>query len=845
MDNRKVHLLIPEIIFFEFILQVACKALSNICASYIYILQSTRSQILIDMKKLLLLLLTLSQGLIWAQAPDRSMYYSQPANLFEEALVLGNGRIGATVHGGIKSDKIFLNEASLWAGGPVNPNMNPEAYKNLPAIREALRNENYRLADSLNHKLQGKFSESYAPLGTMYIDMGHGEMASNYRRQLDLSTAVSTTSYQQAGVSYTREYFTSNPQQVMVIRLSASQAGKLSFNLRFNSLLRNQVKTEANVLKVSGRAPSHAEPNYRGNMPNAIVYDDQIGMRFSTLIKIIKADGKIVRTDSTIGVQGGREAIILVSMATSFNGFDQNPATNGKNELALASEWLQKAEKISYPTLKAAHIKDHQSFYNRLEFRLAGRSSNATLTTDERLKRFAEGAKDPDLELLYFNFGRYLLIASSRTAGVPANLQGIWNAQMRPPWSSNYTININTEMNYWPAESCNLSDLHQPLLSFLGNLAKTGAVTAKTFYNAGGWCAAHNTDLWAMSNPVGDFGKGSPSWANWNMGGAWLATHLWEHFDYTQDTVWLKNYGYGLMKGAAQFCLDVLVDDGRGNLVTSPSTSPENIFITPTGYHGATLYGGTADLAMIRELFLQTIAASKVVNQDADFRQKMEQALAKLYPYQIGKAGHLQEWYYDWADEDPKHRHQSHLFGLYPGHHISVDQTPELAKACKQTLEVKGDETTGWSKGWRTNLWARLRDGNRTYKMYRELMRYVSPTPDTRYNGGGGAYPNLMDAHPPFQIDGNFGGTAAVLEMLVQSQGGGITLLPALPDAWANGEVRGVCARGGFVLNLSWSEGKLNKVEVFSPKGGSTKVSYAGKAQTLNLKKGERKSLVF
>ncbi|MBK9491815.1 MAG: glycoside hydrolase family 95 protein [Haliscomenobacter sp.] len=797
------------------------------------------------MKNLLILFLSLSLVCSWAQTPDRLMYYAQPAKHFEESLVLGNGRIGAVVHGGIKSDKIFLNDATLWAGSPVDPDMNPTAYTHLPAIREALRQEDYRKADSLNRRhLQGKFSESYAPLGTLYIDMAHAEAASNYRRQLDLSTAISTTSYQLAGVTYTREYFISHPQQVLLIRMTASQLGKLSFNLRFNSLLRHQVNTSTNVLNASGRAPAHAEPSYR-RVPDPIQYDDQKSMRFLSLVKIIKTDGKIVRTDSTIGVQGGKEAIIMVSIATSFNGFDQNPALQGKDEVSLANEWLKKAQIISYATIKAAHIKDHQHFFNRVQFQLAGRSSNASLPTDERLKRFAEGAKDPDLELLYFNFGRYLLIASSRTPQVPANLQGIWNHHLQPPWSSNYTININTEMNYWPAESGNLSELHQPLLGFLGNLAKTGAVTAKTFYNAGGWCAAHNTDIWAMSNPVGHFGQGSPSWANWNMGGAWLATHLWEHFDYTRDTVWLKTYGYGLMKGAAQFCLDVLVDDGKGHLVTSPSTSPENIFITPTGYKGATLYGATADLGMIRELFLQTIAAAKTLVQDVDFQQQLEASLSKLYPYQISKKGHLQEWYHDWEDEDPKHRHQSHLFGLYPGNHISMDQTPELAAACKQTLEVKGDETTGWSKGWRTNLWARLHDGNRTYKMYRELMRFVDPNPETRYNGGGGAYPNLMDAHPPFQIDGNFGGTAAVLEMLVQSRSEEITLLPALPDAWATGSVRGVCARGGFVLNLTWSAGKLIKTEISSARGGKTKVVYAGKTQEVVLKKAEKKALVW
>jgi alpha-L-fucosidase 2 len=793
---------------------------------------------------ILLLYLSLCNLFGFAQSPDQQMYYRQPALHFEESLVLGNGRIGASVHGGVSSDKIFLNEATLWAGGPVDPYMNPQAHQHLPAIRAALRQENYRLADSLNHRLQGKFSESYAPLGTLYIEMAHGQQASNYRRQLDLSTAIANTTYQESGVTYSREYFISQPQQVMLIRLSASQAGKLSFSLRFSSLLRKQVQSRSNLLQARGFAPSHAEPNYRGNLPNAVVYDEKNSMRFVSLAKIIKSDGKLVQTDSTIGVQGGREAIIMLSIATSFNGFDKNPGTQGQDELALAQNWLSKAEKLPYPTLRSNHLKDHQRLYNRLNLQLAGRSDNAKLPTDERLKRFSSGAKDPDLELLYFNFGRYLLIASSRTPQVPANLQGIWNHHLRPPWSSNYTININTEMNYWPAESANLSELHQPLLGFLENLAKTGSVTAKTFYNAGGWCAAHNSDIWAMSNPVGDFGEGSPSWANWNMGGAWLATHLWEHFDYTRDTLWLKNYGYGLLSGAAKFCLDILVDDGRGNLVTSPSTSPENIYKTPRGYQGATLYGATADLGMIRELFTQTIAAAKTLQTDADFQQKLRAALDKLYPYQISKRGYLQEWYHDWEDQDPRHRHQSHLFGLYPGNHISVDQTPALAAACKQTLEVKGDETTGWSKGWRTNLWARLRDGNRTYKMYRELMRYVDPSPEIRSTGGG-AYPNLMDAHPPFQIDGNFGGTAAVLEMLVQSRSDEITLLPALPDVWATGTLRGVCARGGFVLNLIWQDGKLKQTEISSVRGGQTRVFYAGKSQNVMLKKGEKKTLFW
>jgi hypothetical protein len=455
-----------------------------------------------------------------------------------------------------------------------------------------------------------------------------------------------------------------------------------------------------------------------------------------------------------------------------------------------------------------------------------GKSTAPNLPTNERLKRYAEWKEDKNLEILYFNFGRYLLISSSRTPFVPANLQGLWNPYMRPPWSSNYTSNINLEENYWPAESTNLSEMHQPLLDFIGNLATTGSVTAKTFYGVGGWCLCQNTDIWAMTNPVGNFGEGDPSWANWNMGGAWVSTHLWEHYQFTRDDDFLRIKAYPLMKGAAQFCLEWMVEDEKGNLITSPSTSPENKYITDTGYKGATLFGGTADLAMIRECFLQTINASKILDTDIEFRGKLEQALDRMHPYQIGKKGNLQEWYYDWEDVDPKHRHQSHLYGLHPGNHITPDNTAGLANACRRTLEIKGDETTGWSKGWRINMWARLWDGNRAYKMLRELLKYVDPD---GYKGadkrkGGGTYPNLFDAHPPFQIDGNFGGTAAVAEMLLQSNENEIRLLPALPLAWDEGSVSGLKARGNFEISMNWNENELNKATVKSNAGSFCKI---------------------
>ena len=771
------------------------------------------------------------------------LWYNQPAEFFEESLVLGNGKLGATVFGGVDSDKIYLNDATLWSGEPVNPNMNPEAYKNLPAIRAALKNEDYKLADELNKKLQGSYSQSFSPLGTLYIKHSQKDVKyTNYYRELDINNAVSKVSYDLNGVSYTREYFVSAPDQIMIIRLTSSKKGQLNFKVDFESLLKFKTDVSGNQLKINGYAPYHAEPSYIKS-DNPILFDENRGTRFTTLVQIKNTDGTVVTTDDKIAIENATQALIYVSVATSFNGFDKNPVTEGLDNKAIASENIKKAVSKSYDKLKKAHIVDYQKLFKRVSLDL-GKTTAPNLPTDERLLRYSDGKEDKNLEVLYFQYGRYLLISSSRTMGVPANLQGIWNPYMRPPWSSNYTVNINVEENYWLAENTNLSELHQPLLSYIKNVAQTGKVTAKTFYGANGWAVAQNSDIWAMSNPVGNFGGGDPNWACWNMGGAWLSTHIWEHYLFSQDKDYLKNEGYELMRGAAQFCLEWLVEDKNGNLITSPSTSPENKFITPDGYIGSTMYGGAADLAMIRQCFLNAIEASKVLNTDVEFRNKLEIALAKLYPYQIGKAGNLQEWYFDWKDEDPKHRHQSHLFGLFPGDHISPLTTPELADASKRTLEIKGDETTGWSKGWRINLWARLLDGNRAYKMYRELLRYVDPDGKKTDNPrrGGGTYPNLFDAHPPFQIDGNFGGAAAVAEMLVQSNETEIRLLPALPDAWESGSVKGICARGGFEIAMEWKNKKPGVLTVFSKKGGKTTLVFGDQKTEVVLKKGQKKT---
>lgn len=797
---------------------------------------------LISMKKLFILFfllnLVFSHQYGFSQSAN-TLWYNQPAKYFEESLVLGNGKVGASVFGGVSSDQIYLNDATLWSGGPVDPNMNPEAYKNIPAIREALKNEDYKLADELQRKVQGKFSESYAPLGTLFLEFDQKGEPQNYRRELNISEAISKVSYEMSGIKYTREYFISYPDQMMVIKLTSSKKGALNFGVKFESQLKNTVSIVDNILNAKGYAPIHAEPNYRGNNPDAVVFDENKGTRFTTLVKIKNTDGKLSETNSTINLSGGTEALVFVSIATSFNGFDKNPATEGKNAEFLADQQLKNAFPKSFETLKMTHLEDFQKYFSRVSLNL-GKTDAPDLPTDERLRRYAEGKEDKNLEVLYFQFGRYLLISSSRTPGVPANLQGIWNPHMRPPWSSNYTTNINAEENYWLAENTNLSEFHLPLLGFIKNAATTGQITAKTFYGVNGWTVCHNSDIWAMSNPVGDFGTGDPNWANWNMAGAWLSTHLWEHYQFTGDTKFLKDEAYDLMKGAAQFCLEWLVEDKKGNLITSPSTSPENKFITPDGYQGSTLYGGTADLAMIRECFEQTIKASEILNMDVEFRTKLEQALKKLYPYQIGKKGNLQEWYYDWEDVEPQHRHQSHLFGLFPGNHISPLTTPELANACRKTLEIKGDETTGWSKGWRINLWARLLDGNHAYKMYRELLKYVEPDGvKTDYVRGGGTYPNLFDAHPPFQIDGNFGGAAAIAEMLVQSTENEIHLLPAIPDAWDSGSVNGICARGGFEVSMDWKNGSVKKLRILAKNSGKTTLYFGSVKKEINLKKGQ------
>ena len=780
------------------------------------------------------LLLLAGTAALHGQASDHLLRFDRPAAYFEESLVLGNGRQGASVFGGVGTDTIYLNDLTLWAGEPVNPDANPDAYRHLPAVREALAREDYRAADSLQRKLQGDFTQSYAPLGTLLLDYDGAATYTDYRRTLDLSDATAAVSYTAGGRSVKRDYFVSHPAGVVVIRLGGEQSGTVSATLRFNSLLRYTVETVDATLRASGYAPYNAEPNYRGGVEEPIQFDPERGTRFTADVRLLNTGGTVTRTDSSLTVTDADEALILVALATSFNGFDKDPATEGRDHGALADSLATAAAGRDYADLRAEHVADYRSFYDRLYLDLAGDGA-PDLSTPERLQRYADGGEDRALEELYFNFGRYLLISSSRTPGVPANLQGLWNHLMRPPWSSNYTLNINAEENYWLAGPGNLSDLHVPLLEYIGNVAETGRHTARDYYGTRGWVAAHNSDIWAMSNPVGAFGEGDPNWANWNFGGVWLATHLWEHYQFTRDTAFLREAAFPLLQGAVEFGVDWVVRDTAGHWITSPATSPEAKYVTPDGYVGSTLYGGTADLAMLRELFADYLGAAEVLGVSDTFTTRVADVKENLHPYRVGHDGNLQEWFYDWADEDPQHRHQTHLFGLHPGHHITPAATPVLADAARRTLDIKGDETTGWSKGWRINLWARLRDGDRAYRMYRTLLRYVPPTGASH----GGTYPNLLDAHPPFQIDGNFGGAAAVLELLLQSTPDSLHLLPALPEAWPTGSVTGVGARGGFTVDLEWEDGALTRVRLHSVTGGTTTLVNGDRRREVTLAPGE------
>ena len=784
------------------------------------------------------LLMSVLQCSVTYGQSDLKLWYKGPARNWNEALPVGNGRLGAMVFGRVEEELIQLNEETLWSGGPVNTNPNPLAQKILPQIREALFRDDYESADKLAQQMHGLFTESYEPLGDLIIKHQFSSASSpqNYYRDLNISEATSTTRFTKDGVTYTREIFVSAPDQVIVIRLTASQKNALQFSVSTKSpLLYSNSVVSPDEIVMNGKAPSHTDPSYMQTMEIPVVYNDPQqcrGMRFALNVKATTTDGKISSDEKGLHISGATEATLVLSAATSFNGFDKCPDKEGKNETLLASRYLQNAVQKSIEDLRTDHIADYQRYFNRVSFSL--QSSAVDLPTDERLKRYSEGARDLGLEVLYFQYGRYLLISSSRPGGIPANLQGIWNNHVRPPWSSNFTTNINAEMNYWMVESCNLSELHEPLINLIAQLAVTGKETVKNYYNASGWTVHHNTDIWATTNPV----SGSPMWANWPMGGAWLSQHLWEHYQFNGDKKYLLEVAYPLMKSAAQFCLDWLVENKEGYLVTAPATSPENVFIDDKGYKGNVSIATTMDMSLIWDLFTNVIEGSNHLNIDEDYRQMLLEKRHKLYPLQIGKKGNLQEWFRDWEDADPEHRHISHLFGAFPGRQISPLHTAKFANAVRRSMELRGDGGTGWSKGWKINIWARLHDGNHAHKLIREQLK-LTGVEGTDYSQGGGTYPNLLDAHPPFQIDGNFGGTSGITEMLLQSHDGAIHLLPALPDEWSGGRITGLKTRGGFTVDIAWKNKKITEVRVHSSIGNNFRVRASSVLKGKNLKKAK------
>ena len=756
------------------------------------------------------------------QAP-MVLQYDRPADYFEESLPIGNGKLGALVYGGTDDNIIYLNDITLWTGKPVDRNLDADAHQWIPKIREALFNEDYQLADSLQHYVQGPNSQYFQPLGTLHIkDLGLGAV-SDYHRSLSLDSAIIKDRYMRDGKVITREYFASNPDKLIAIRLR----GDINCMIALTAQVPHYVKAIPTQLTMTGHATGDANES----------------IHFCTMLSV-KTDGDVMASDSSLTIKNAKEAILYLINETSFNGFDKHPVKEGAPYLENAANDIWHTQNYSFDEFYARHLDDYKAIYDRVKIDLGGSKETAHLSaiTSQLLKDYTDnGGNNRYIEELYFQYGRYLLISCSRTENVPANLQGLWTPHLWSPWRGNYTVNINLEENYWPAFVANLAEMAQPLDDFIQSLAANGVYTAQNYYGINeGWCSSHNSDIWAMTNPVGEKNE-NPMWANWNMGGAWLVNTLWERYQFTQDKSYLQTVAYPLMKGAARFCLRWLIENPKqpGELITAPSTSPENEYKTDKGYHGVTCYGGTADLAIIRELLTNTIAAGHILGER---NKDMEQALSHLHPYTIGHMGDLNEWYYDWDDWDPKHRHQSHLIGLYPGNHIS---DTDLLKACERTLEIKGDETTGWSTGWRINLWARLKNGEKAYQIYRKLLTAVAPEKSNmpNYSKGGGTYPNLFDAHPPFQIDGNFGGTAGVCEMLMQSGDNKIELLPALPEQWKEGSVSGLCARGGYEVSFEWKDGKVRDCSIKAKTNSTVTLLYNGQQKTVKLKANKSQNI--
>ena len=749
---------------------------------------------------------------------EYKLWYNAPATVWEEALPIGNGRIGAMVYGNPLQEVYQLNEESIWSGYPQDWN-NPKAANALPQVREAVDRGDYAKASELwKANAQGPYTARYLPMANLMLDQLTRGEARNLYRELNISNALSTVTYEADGVKYRRTSFISYPDQVMVIKIAADRPQAVSLHIRLNSLLRYTVQTKGEkTLILNGKAPAYVAN--RDYDPHQVVYDDKRGTQFKVQVELLPDGGHCEANDSALTVRNANEVVLLLSAVTDF----------GNKKMTL------KKCKRPYQELLQRHTDDHQQLFNRLQLSLGTENlQKEALPTNERLKSFEQDPTDNGLTELYYQYGRYLLIASSRPGGLPANLQGIWNRHVQPPWGSNYTTNINTEMNYWPAEITNLPECFLPLSDFIGRLAVNGAQTAKVNYGINrGWLAHHNSDVWAQTAPTGGYDsdpKGAPRWSCWPMAGVWLCRHLWEHYAFGGDKKYLSKTAYPLMKGAAEFLLQWLQKDPEtGYWITNPSTSPENRFryIDKEGkkQNGEISRSSGMDLGLAWDLLTNCIEASTVLDTDKAFRQQCMDVRANLQPFRIGSKGQLLEWDKEFEETDPNHRHVSHLFALHPGRQIIPEQQPELAAACQRTLEIRGDGGTGWAMAWKINFWARLRDGNHAFGMLKNGLRYVDATQVSVR--GGGTYANLFDAHPPFQIDGNFGGTAGITEMLLQSHAGYIHLLPALPDNWQSGSIKGVRARGGFTIDMEWKESRITRLSVTSHSGGTCRIREA------------------
>ncbi len=745
------------------------------------------------------------------------LWYRQPANKWLEALPLGNGRLGAMLWGGPQRERVDLNIDTLWSGGPRTARPEDSAGV-LAALRAAvLERRAYAEADALALGLQSSFNEAYQPLGYLIADFADSGEVQGYERSLDMRDGIASVRYEVGGCVYEREALACGPDGAFVIHLRALGSGKLNVTLELGSPHPSTRDQEADgVTWLEGRAPAHVVPHYWAEEP-AIVYDDVFGLRFAAGLAL-RADGGVVHSASggPLQVEGARSLTLFVVAATGYAGYGTSPVEDPVALRRRCREVLAPLVSDPYDVIRARHVHDHAALFDRCWLQL-GQSEGDWIPTDERLRAVREGNNDEGLCALLFHYGRYLLIASSRPGTEPANLQGIWNDQVRPPWSCNWTTNINTEMNYWPAETTNLAECHEPLMDLVADLSRAGVSTAKDLYGCRGWATHHNVDLWRSTWPTGDQAA-HPYWVNWQMGGPWLCQHLWEHYAFSESRSVLER-AYPVMRGSAIFLLDYLTQGPDGKLVTCPSTSPENSFFTPDGTQAAVSAASTMDIWLTRDLFRHCITASEILGLDEELRARLENTLAMLREPQVAADGRLQEWWEDFGEPEPGHRHLSHLFCVYPGDEVTPRSTPELAAAARRSLEhrlANGGGGPGWSRTWVIGLWARLLEGHLAWESLRDLIR-------------GSLSDNFFGSHDPgvFQIDANFGAAAAIAEMLLQSHAGTLDLLPALPTAWPEGQVSGLRARGGLAVDITWKGARVTEVSLDVPSARVVKLRCA------------------